>query len=96
LSLWDEMRAALAVHAGRLSPEQVLDMATLGGARALGMSDQIGSLEPGKSADLIAVAAEPVEAADPGGSLIAGTAGDGVLLSLVEGEVCYAQAEVGA
>lgn len=38
-----------------LPAEQVVEMATIGGARALHMEKQIGSLEPGKKADLIVV-----------------------------------------
>ncbi|MEK6718865.1 MAG: amidohydrolase family protein, partial [candidate division NC10 bacterium] len=93
LDLWDEMRAALVVHAGRLAPVEVLEMATLGGARALGLADQVGSLEVGKRADLIAVSAGAVMASDPAGSLIAATRAADVLLTLVEGELRHRRLE---
>jgi 5-methylthioadenosine/S-adenosylhomocysteine deaminase len=46
-----------AVHtdASLLPSAQVLEMATMGGARALGMEKEIGSLESGKKADIILV-----------------------------------------
>ena len=51
ISLWDEMRFALDLFAGELSPADVFRMVTTGGAAALGLPDRIGSLEVGKRAD---------------------------------------------
>ena len=58
LDMFIEMRLASVIHKYRLGAEampaeDVLSMATLGGAKALGMADQIGSLEEGKIADII-------------------------------------------
>lgn len=59
LDMFEEMRsAALLQKVATENPEAlpaytVLEMATLGGARALGLGDKIGSLEPGKRADII-------------------------------------------
>ena len=59
LDMFGEMKMlSLLQKASRWDPtvlpsQQVLDFATLGGAKALGLSDQIGSLEVGKRADLV-------------------------------------------
>jgi 5-methylthioadenosine/S-adenosylhomocysteine deaminase len=66
LDMWEEMRlASLLQKVDRMNPEvipatTVLSMATAGGATAVGLGEQIGSLEPGKRADLIQVAFEDV------------------------------------
>lgn len=52
LSLWDELRFALDAYHGVLAPEELLQLATSGGAAGLGLSEQLGSLEEGKRADL--------------------------------------------
>lgn len=61
LDLIGEMRTAaligkaVARDAAALPATEALHMATLGSARALGMADDVGSIEPGKFADLTAV-----------------------------------------
>ncbi|MDA1371192.1 MAG: TRZ/ATZ family hydrolase [Proteobacteria bacterium] len=61
LDMFSEMRTAalvakaVASSASALPAQQVLQMATLNGAKALGIEQLIGSLEVGKYADLVAV-----------------------------------------
>ena len=43
-----------------MKPGEALKAATVNAADLLGLSDQIGTLAPGKSADLIAVARDPI------------------------------------
>ena len=58
LDIFTLMRRAIELQETReggpatLSPRAVLEMATLGGARALGMASEIGSLMPGRKADI--------------------------------------------
>ena len=49
----------LLVHAG-LSPLEALNSATAVAAKACGLSDQVGTLEPGKSADFVGVSGDPL------------------------------------
>jgi len=61
LNLWEEMDTAAKLHKMAtkdptvLPARQVLEMATIGGARAIGLDHEIGSLEAGKRADVILV-----------------------------------------
>lgn len=96
LDMFEAMRQAsfLAKHVSRdprvVSAATALEMATIGGARALGMQDQIGSLEAGKRADLIVVRmnrARQTPIYDPVSHLVYTTRGDDVDTTIVNGKV---------
>jgi 5-methylthioadenosine/S-adenosylhomocysteine deaminase len=102
LDLFEEMRVAMWLQRahnadpGALSAADALRMATLGGAEALGREDELGSLEPGKWADLAVVSLDgspfdPVE--DPVVAVVLGGSPDRVLATLVAGETRYQRDE---
>lgn len=71
-------------------PRRLLAAATLGGARALGLDAEIGSLVPGKRADLVAVALDrphlrPVAAVET--TLVAAATRRDVVWVMIDGEV---------
>jgi cytosine/adenosine deaminase-related metal-dependent hydrolase len=83
---------ARAARPDVLSTMEALELATLGSARALGLDDEVGSLVPGKRADLAVVSLEgsaylPWE--DPAGAVVFGGSPDRVISTYVDGEARY-------
>jgi 5-methylthioadenosine/S-adenosylhomocysteine deaminase len=96
LDMFEAMRMASLLHKLQtFDPQAVgaktaLEMATIRGARALGMDRQIGSLEPGKRADVIVVSmasARQTPMYDPLSHLVYVTRGDDVQTTIVNGKV---------
>jgi len=96
LDMFEAMRQAAFLHklvAGdpRAIPAPVaLEMATIEGARAMGMDREIGSLEAGKRADLLVVSmasARQTPMYDPVSHLVYVTRGDDVQTTIVNGKV---------
>jgi 5-methylthioadenosine/S-adenosylhomocysteine deaminase len=103
LDMFEAMRQAsfLAKHANHdptvVPAQQALDLATIGGARALGMERLIGSIEPGKRADLIVVsvsAARQTPLYDPVSHIVYTTRGDDVRTTIVNGVVLMKNRQV--
>jgi 5-methylthioadenosine/S-adenosylhomocysteine deaminase len=98
LDMFVEMRVASLIHKYRLGAEalpaeQVLRMATNGGAAALGLAAEAGSLEEGKKADLIllddgglhAAPLEDYELDDPVKRIVSAYQSESVRTSVIDG-----------
>jgi 5-methylthioadenosine/S-adenosylhomocysteine deaminase len=103
LDMFEAMRqtallAKLATGDPTAVPAEVaLDMATRGGAAALGLERLVGSLEPGKRADVIVVSASAARQTplyDPISQLVYATRGDDVRTTIVNGRILMMDREV--
>ena len=73
-------------------PADALELATLGGARALGLDAELGSLAPGKSADLTVLSLAETSLLpweDPVTGAVLGGSPQGVIATLVYGKPRY-------
>jgi cytosine/adenosine deaminase-related metal-dependent hydrolase len=96
--MFDEMRATVMGARARerrsdvLSAADALALATLGSAQALGLEDEIGSLAPGKRADLavVSLAGSPyLPWEEPAAAVVFGGSPDRVKATIVGGKVRY-------
>ncbi len=96
LDMFEEMASAARLQKitrkdpKALGARDVLEMATIGGARALGLSDKIGSLEAGKRADVILVdlampKTQPIYSVES--AIVYSASGADVVMTIVEGKV---------
>jgi 5-methylthioadenosine/S-adenosylhomocysteine deaminase len=99
---WEELRTAVYLARAReqrpdaLGATEALRLATLDAARALGLAGEIGSLTPGKRADVTVLSLagspyDPVE--DPVVGVVFGGSPAGVLETIVDGETRYRQGD---
>ena len=100
--MFDELRAAVIAARARaerpdaLTTAEALELATLGSARALGLGREVGSLVPGKRADVavVSLANSPwLPWEDAATAVVFGGSPERVLLTLVDGEARYRHGE---
>jgi cytosine/adenosine deaminase-related metal-dependent hydrolase len=103
VDLLEEARFASLLHRSMrrspdlLSPDDLLRLCTVDGATTLGWENRVGTLEPGKDADLCAVSlaaphARPVH--DPVAALFHAARGCDVVLTVAAGQVVFRSGEV--
>lgn len=92
-----EMRTGLLLHRARdtrrfLDAATMLEMATIGGARALKMEDEIGSLEIGKRADIIAIdlsSSHQTPEVNPMSAVVNTCSVADIMMTMVDGKTLY-------
>jgi 5-methylthioadenosine/S-adenosylhomocysteine deaminase len=98
IDFFEEMRVGLLIQRGIrgeqgfFTAEEFVRMATLDGARALRIDGLVGSLEPGKRADIIAVdlsKSYQVPTQNPYGALVHTCNQEDVLMTMVEGRMLF-------
>lgn len=103
LDMFEAMRQAAFLHKlitgdpRAVSAQTALDMATIGGAGVIGKRDQLGSLEPGKLADVLIVRMDQPRQTpmyDPVSHLVYVTRGDDVDTTIVNGKVLMRERKV--
>lgn len=102
LDMFTEMRLAAllqkAVHGPEtLTGQTVLQMATIGGARAMGLEAEIGSLEVGKKADVILVRLDGLHttpSVDPVSSLVYSAQATDVQAVIIDGQLAMRDREL--
>jgi len=98
VDMFDEMRIGLLLQRGAsldvesFTAARMIRMATIWGARALRMEDRIGSLEPGKEADIVAVdlsLSHQIPTQDPYGAIVHGANQENTMMTMVGGRILY-------
>jgi cytosine/adenosine deaminase-related metal-dependent hydrolase len=91
------LQRAATGSATLLTAAELLDLCTRGGAEALGLADRVGTLEPGKEADLCAISlagphTRPVH--DVEAAVVHSARGSDVVLTMVAGRTLYRDGEL--
>jgi 5-methylthioadenosine/S-adenosylhomocysteine deaminase len=93
IDMFEEMRQTIFAQRYKkvsIDAETVIKMATIGGASALGLEQKIGTLTPGKQADLCIISLDHrIPQPDPYSTLVYSSSASDVIFTMVAGEPFY-------